>query len=634
MAIYRAETKHLTRSKKHNVVAAAAYRAGEKLTDTNKFNPNAATHDYSKKKGVLTAKIILPKELADQGFKIDRQTLWSSVEEHETTTRSVKGSRLKQSARLAREWLLALPEELSDKENEQLTAEFTQRLADSLGVIADYAIHKPTPYDKKKKKPNSEDNPPSDPDFRNIHAHIMFTTRKAIIDPSSGILTFGEKADSELSEACRKRKKLSSGGDYITKIRELWAELVNARLQAHKIPLVTHKSYKDLGIDIIPQKKQGKNATALSHYHFEPPILDINHDIKQHNREYIESAANRSIAQSDQLIESANRTLNQSQCSPTERKQRNKNAQRLIEQRTCAINRSNRSLERANQLIDRSNTNLSFDHAAADHRNKQLTDQQGQLNRSSAEEDWRTQHHRGTIETFNQRLQGTKRKYAYALIMRRNTTNAPKYDDRQHKQLKALVEANTSPDAPSIHDQADQLAAIFNDRFIADHIPIFKILRDPLAERQEYNRIKQEFDNFIKRLDKERDAKTKQALAHIGHKRKSSHSIANLSSSIGYIKSLDNYINDPNTPQQNKLLAQDHRQTSINLSCHQISAAYQDIKNIPTDAYSKHLDLLESSYHRFMNTFGNELTEKQQNIIGTGLTNNLSIVSNHASFRP
>ena len=104
MAIFRAATKHISRGKGHNVVAAAAYRAGEKLTDTNKLNPNATTHDYTRKHGVLAKNIVLPITLSGQGFSIDRQELWSRVEEHETTTRSVKGSRLKQTARLAREW--------------------------------------------------------------------------------------------------------------------------------------------------------------------------------------------------------------------------------------------------------------------------------------------------------------------------------------------------------------------------------------------------------------------------------------------------------------------------------------------------------------------------------------------------
>ena len=39
MALYRAEVKPISRGKGHNAVAAAAYRAGEELTDTNQFNP-------------------------------------------------------------------------------------------------------------------------------------------------------------------------------------------------------------------------------------------------------------------------------------------------------------------------------------------------------------------------------------------------------------------------------------------------------------------------------------------------------------------------------------------------------------------------------------------------------------------
>ncbi|MGP5226031.1 MobA/MobL family protein, partial [Psychrobacter aquimaris] len=215
MAIFRAETKHISRGKGHNVVAAAAYRAGQKLTDTNKFNPDATTYDYSKKHGVLASGIILPKSLADQDFSIDRQTLWSSVEQSETTTRSVKGSRLKQKSRLAREWLLALPIELSDDENKELTREFTTKLVNDLGVIADYAIHKPTPFDIKPRKfiGDDEKRVPIAPDTRNVHAHIMFTTRKVSAD-RNGVLVFGDKADSERSEKWRQEQGLCNGGDY------------------------------------------------------------------------------------------------------------------------------------------------------------------------------------------------------------------------------------------------------------------------------------------------------------------------------------------------------------------------------------------------------------------------------------
>ena len=310
MAIFRAATKHISRSKGQNVVAAAAYRAGEKLTDTNKLNPNATTHDYTKKHGVLAKNIVLPTALNNQGFAISRQELWSSVEEHETTTRSVKGSRLKQTARLAREWLLALPSELSDEENEQLTAEFTQKLADDLGVIGDYCIHKPTAANYKPKADYIESYNPdtqkpeltrvndvkaAEPDQRNVHAHIMFTTRKAELTVD-GELSLGDKADSERSEKWRKDNGMVNGGDYIKQVREEWAKMVNERLAQHDIAPISHKSYKDLGLDIIPQIKEGKNATALARYGVETEKRIINDDIKERNRAVIKSTASNRIA--------------------------------------------------------------------------------------------------------------------------------------------------------------------------------------------------------------------------------------------------------------------------------------------------------------------------------------------------
>lgn len=366
MAIFRAATNHISRGKGHNVVAAAAYRAGEKLTDTNKLNPDATTYDYTKKHGVLAKNIVLPTALSAQGFSINRQELWSSVEEHETTTRSVKGSRLKQTARLAREWLLSLPSELSDEENEQLTAEFTQHLANELGVIGDYCIHKPTVANYKPKADYIESYDPStdtvertyvneikasEPDHRNIHAHIMFTTRKAGLT-ADGELSLGDKADSERSEKWRKDEGMVNGGDYIKQVRELWADMVNQKLTQHGIAPISHKSYKDLGLDIEPQHKQGKNASTLALYGFNPPIIGINNDIKKRNRAVIKSAANHYIAirtetkgRSDPWIEEASKWLSRTAPTPFDTKRR---AERLGEQSIIF----DRLAERANNLTE------------------------------------------------------------------------------------------------------------------------------------------------------------------------------------------------------------------------------------------------------------------------------------------
>lgn len=68
MAISMASTKSVSRAKGQNAIAAAAYRAGDKLLDEDK--EKGKTHDYEKRSGVLSADIILPSVLDDG--EIDR----------------------------------------------------------------------------------------------------------------------------------------------------------------------------------------------------------------------------------------------------------------------------------------------------------------------------------------------------------------------------------------------------------------------------------------------------------------------------------------------------------------------------------------------------------------------------------
>ena len=60
MAIYHCSIKVISRGKGKSAVAAAAYRAGEKIT--NQFD--GMTHDYTHKGGVVHTEILLP----DHGF--------------------------------------------------------------------------------------------------------------------------------------------------------------------------------------------------------------------------------------------------------------------------------------------------------------------------------------------------------------------------------------------------------------------------------------------------------------------------------------------------------------------------------------------------------------------------------------
>ena len=108
IAIYHCSIKIVSRGKGKSAVAAAAYRAGEKLT--NEWD--GLTHDYTRKGGVVHSEIMLPPH-APPSFS-DRSILWNSVEQIEKSNNS----------QLAREIEIALPVELSREEQTRLVREY------------------------------------------------------------------------------------------------------------------------------------------------------------------------------------------------------------------------------------------------------------------------------------------------------------------------------------------------------------------------------------------------------------------------------------------------------------------------------------------------------------------------------
>ncbi len=112
-----------------NAVAAAAYRAGEKLRDERR----GETHDYSRRQGVAYREIMVPEHAP--AWLADRETLWSTVEKMETRV----------DAQLAREINAALPHELSAEERRALVQDFVREQFVSCGMVADFALHDPVP---------------------------------------------------------------------------------------------------------------------------------------------------------------------------------------------------------------------------------------------------------------------------------------------------------------------------------------------------------------------------------------------------------------------------------------------------------------------------------------------------------
>ncbi len=83
MALYHFCVKQVKRAGGQSVVAASAYRAGEKLY----CDYYGKTFDYTHKGGVVYEKIILP-ENAPREYS-DRATLWNTVEQTEKNKNAV-----------------------------------------------------------------------------------------------------------------------------------------------------------------------------------------------------------------------------------------------------------------------------------------------------------------------------------------------------------------------------------------------------------------------------------------------------------------------------------------------------------------------------------------------------------------
>jgi Ti-type conjugative transfer relaxase TraA len=227
LAIYHLSMKPITRSSGRSAVAASAYRAGECLTNER----DGLTHDYTRKTGIEHAEIVLPKGTAAEWAR-DRSALWNAAEAAEKRS----------DARVAREFEIALPHELSQEERLEATRAFAQSLVDRYGTAVDFAIH----------SPNGET------DIRNHHAHLMMTVRGLT---ESGL---GEKTILERENAWLLSRNLPTSMMQLKEIRRDWEGIANEKLAeaGHDIR-IDHRSHQERGLEIEPTEHMGVYATQM-----------------------------------------------------------------------------------------------------------------------------------------------------------------------------------------------------------------------------------------------------------------------------------------------------------------------------------------------------------------------------------
>ena len=221
MAIYRLQIKAVTRGTGRTATSAAAYRAGERIRDER----TGALYDHRKRTDVLHKEIFLPSRLegstAETVWARDRSTLWNTAEKAEHRSDS----------RVAREFQVSLPPELSAEQRVALARTFSREIAERYNVAVDLAIHAPRP----------------EGDPRNHHAHLLATTREVTAEglgPKTGLDRKGE---------IRSELGLPTSRQEFTNLRARWAELANAALREANVEArIDHRSLEAQGIDREP----------------------------------------------------------------------------------------------------------------------------------------------------------------------------------------------------------------------------------------------------------------------------------------------------------------------------------------------------------------------------------------------
>ena len=218
MAIYHLSVKTVSRSDGRTATAAAAYRAGAQIVDDR----TGEIHDYRRKKGIVSATLFVPEDAP--AWASERAELWNKAEESETRKNST----------VAREFEVALPDELNTDQRQELAHALAMELVKHHGCAVDVAIHEPG----------------KEGDTRNHHAHILCTTRR--LGPGG----FGDKT--------RELDDRTSGAIEITLWRERWAEMTNDALaRAGRTERVDHRTLAAQGIKRLPGVHLGPEATAI-----------------------------------------------------------------------------------------------------------------------------------------------------------------------------------------------------------------------------------------------------------------------------------------------------------------------------------------------------------------------------------
>ena len=277
MAYLYIRTSLIKASSGKSAVASAAYMSGQSL-----YNERLGmTFQYRHKEEVTHSEVLLPLS-ADEALK-NRETLWNTVEAQEKN---------RPNARLARQYIMALPNSWTDAQAIQLCRDFLQKELADLGFAVDWALH------------HKEDN---------LHIHVMVTPRKIkdgkwqnnkkstyALDPDGNKIP---ELNADGTQKQRTRKRTIDGKEYITTeniwkrisidynelnsrsflrdFKKSWVQLCNVHLSQDE--LIDGRSFRETDGNRIPLLHEGPEAKAMADRGLEVFVVKENQERRQLN---------------------------------------------------------------------------------------------------------------------------------------------------------------------------------------------------------------------------------------------------------------------------------------------------------------------------------------------------------------
>ena len=264
MSGYYAKVSNISGGK--SCVATSAYMSREKMKDeqmNHTFNYSGHEHDNT------FSNVTLCKGAPEEWQ--DKEKLWNAVESEESG----------KNTRKAKQWILAVPQGMSEEQAQDAVKEFQSYLAEK-GMCSQADIHEP---ESKRSASRIE---------KNVHVHVLATQRKinergeweqikekkvyancrdaegksaynpdipndtahriAKIDPNTGMQKIGARNRKEWERVTIQDNPFNKK-EFIEESRAKWAEVCNKHLSAEQ--QIDHRSYERQGIDKVSEIHEG-----------------------------------------------------------------------------------------------------------------------------------------------------------------------------------------------------------------------------------------------------------------------------------------------------------------------------------------------------------------------------------------